>query len=288
MTESGKTPLAGTFKKKRANTYALVLAAAGIAYRLVRSEGGWKILVAEADLDRAQSEIAAFKTENPRLPQIEAEEAPTGHSGFAAAALLAAFYAALGPFDENHSILFRYGADAGLILDGEWRRCVTALFLHGDFLHLIGNMAGFLVFGTAVCQGAGYGAGWLLILLTGVSGNYLTALVYGGNHLSGGASTAVFGAIGLLGGFRLGPPGLPLRPGNPSAWTVLGVGLLFLALLGNSPKADLAAHFFGYASGVAIGLTYGRIFNRPLGRRWQLACLYAGAAAVLLAFTSNP
>ncbi|MBI5843848.1 MAG: rhomboid family intramembrane serine protease [Deltaproteobacteria bacterium] len=285
MTESGKTPLAGTFKKKRANTYALVLAAAGIAYRLKKSEGGWKILVEEADLDRAQSEIAAFRKENPRLPQIEAVEAPTGHSGFAAAAVLAAFYAALGPFDENLSQLFRFGADAGLILGGEWWRCVTALFLHGDFLHLIGNMAGFLVFGTAVCQGAGYGAGWLLILLTGVSGNFLTALVYGGNHLSGGASTAVFGAIGLLGGFRLGPPGLPFSPKNPSAWMVLGVGILFLALLGNSPKADLAAHFFGYASGTVIGLSYGRVFSRPPKRRWQLACLYTAATAVLVSFT---
>lgn len=285
MTESGKISLAGTFKKKRANTYALVLAAADVEYSLVRAEGGWKILVDENDLERAGAEIAAFKSENPRMHPISVPEAPAAHSGYAAAAILLAFYAALGPFDENRYLLLRFGADSGLILDGDWWRCVTALFLHADFLHLLGNMAGVLVFGTAVCTIAGWGAGWLLILLTGGIGNLLTALSYGPGHLSGGASTCVFGAIGLLGGFRLGPPGLPMRPKNRSAWMVLGVGLVFLALLGNSPEADLSAHFFGYASGIALGLVYGRIFQAPLERRWQAACLYTGAAAVIVSFS---
>ena len=277
-------PATGRLRRKRADTYALVLDAAGVPYVLERIPGGWLILVEEEDFEKAASEIAAYRSENPPLARFPAPDAPSGYSGALAALLLFCFYLRLGPFDQNPAILAAYGSDAERILDGQIFRAVTSLFLHGDFLHLLGNMAGCLVFGSAVARTAGYGAGWLLILATGFLGNLLTALAYGGGHLSGGASTAVFGAIGLLGGFRLGPPGSPLAPRNPAAWMVLGSGVLFLALLGNSPEADFSAHFFGYASGVLVGLAYVRIFSYPLPRRWQAACLYTAAVAVFASF----
>ena len=95
-------------------------------------------------------------------------------------------------------IIKHYGSSASQIIDGEHYRTITALFLHGDVLHLIGNMAGIALFGTAVCSITGWGVGWLMILFTGSIGNLLNAYFYQAGHRSIGASTAVFGCIGFL------------------------------------------------------------------------------------------
>jgi len=50
---------------------------------------------------------------------------------------------------------------------------------------------------TAVCWRFGPGVGLWLPLMAGAGGNAVTSAVHGGDHLSVGASTATFGAIGI-------------------------------------------------------------------------------------------
>jgi hypothetical protein len=65
-----------------------------------------------------------------------------------------------------------------------------------------------------------------------------------------GTSTAVFGALGTLSALQV-----PRR----RAWLTLGVGVALLGFLGTGSRADLLAHLFGFAAGVAEGLAVRRM-----------------------------
>jgi rhomboid protease GluP len=75
------------------------------------------------------------------------------------------------------------------------------LSLHADPLHLMSNLASGVIFGIFVAQILGSGVAWLTILLAGALGNALNALVQSPEHTATGASTAIFGALGILSGY---------------------------------------------------------------------------------------
>ena len=174
----------------------------------------------------------------------------------------------------HNSALFIHalGASSSGILQGDLFRSATALLIHASHLHLAGNMVGIAIFGSALCSLTGWGTGWLLITLTGIFGNLLNALLQGAGHLSVGASTAVFGAIGILATLqfikKIRQPGNGFRALLP-----LGGGLALLAMLGSGPHTDLMAHLFGFLSGGAIGVFYGIWIKRPLSNSYQLLFL---------------
>src|SRR5438132_399884 len=77
----------------------------------------------------------------------------------------------------------------------------------------------------------GPGLGTWLVLLAGAGGNALNAWVHVAHHTSIGASTAVFGALGILGGLQFGR----LR-GRRRAWLALAATLALLALVGSDER----------------------------------------------------
>jgi membrane associated rhomboid family serine protease len=142
---------------------------------------------------------------------------------------------------------------------GEWARAVTALTLHADSVHLLSNLVAGLGFGFCVARYFGSAWGWGLILLSGALGNSLNAWVYFPEpHLSVGASTAVFGALGLLTGAGswhalLGPR---LRWSVPRWFVPLFGGITLLGLTGlgrGMGVVDVAAHISGFLCGGLLG-----------------------------------
>lgn len=265
--------------REEADELATVLAAAGIAHRLEPRKGGVSLKVREHERDRAEAELSAFAIENPPGEEEEAPPPPPplrSRGGVIAAASVAAFYLLLGATSQTPGLATARGALSRAIMEGELSRTVTALFLHVDFLHLIGNMAGFLVFGTAVCSAAGAGAGIFLMLISGIAGNLANAWFHGPGHLSVGASTAVFGAVGILTGTAF-----LHRRNEPKAWLAPAAGVVFIALLGNSERADFFAHAWGFAAGLALGLGWGRLVPEAPGKKAQ--ALFFLAALVLVA-----
>ena len=243
-----------------------MLSSAGIFYRVKKGKRGWEIWVDESSYDRALASIKQYFEENQDTsPFIEPgeEEFQKTYTGIYVSLVLFAWYVTFltGP-DRGHAI-YKYGASAIKILHGEWYRLATALMLHADGVHLVGNMVGIAIFGSAVCGIAGWGLGWLMILITGILGNLMNAVLLKSGHVSIGASTAIFGAIGILAGhqfFKLHRiPGRRMR-----AWLPLGGGLALLSLLGSGAHSDLTAHLFGFISGLFIGILYAfKIKHRP-------------------------
>jgi membrane associated rhomboid family serine protease len=147
--------------------------------------------------------------------------------------------------------LFERGsADAVRMLHGEWWRAVTALTLHADLEHVAANAVAIAIFLGAVARRLGPAVATWATLAAGVAGNFATALALPGGHVSIGASTAVFGALGILSMLQV-----PRR----SAWLTLGAGVALLGLLGTGARSDLLAHLFGFTFGLLEGLALRRM-----------------------------
>src|SRR2546422_77362 len=98
-------------------------------------------------------------------------------------------------------------------------------------------------------------------------------------HDSVGASTAMFGAIGILAATRVVSRGR--HPAARKLWMVGAASLALLALLGTSPGSDLLAHLFGLLLGGALGLAAAPALRRPLRPPVQWALAVAVLAAVV-------
>ncbi len=173
-------------------------------------------------------------------------------------------------------------AASGRILAGEWWRTVTALTLHANWLHLFSNLTigGFFI--VALSRELGSGLAWSLLLGSGMLGNIANAWVQMPDHRSVGASTAVFGAVGILAALSV----VRYRNSVRKRWPIpVAAALALLGLLGTEGKdTDLGAHLFGFLFGIGFGLATGYAtarYGRP--GRWLNALLALAAAAVVVA-----
>jgi membrane associated rhomboid family serine protease len=265
--------------RRLAEEYALVLATAGIEARIRPADGRWVVSAPEAHVDRAAGALAAY--DRDRAGTDDDAEPPRSAAGLVLAAGLVAVYAATGS-RAGWGDAFRAGsAVAERIVAGEWWRAVTALTFHADAAHLLGNVASATLFVTAVCGALGPGLGSALVLATGVGGNLAAALVRRTASSSVGASTAIFGAVGILCG-RAVIRAARRRTAGRRPWVPLAAGLALLAFLGTSERADLLAHLTGFVVGLPLGaMTAGT--PRP-GPAAQAALAVASALLVAVSW----
>jgi len=185
---------------------------------------------------------------------------------------LIACHVAIATGDKSDLFVRTYGSSAFYILHGELYRSVTSLMLHAGPLHLMGNIAGIAIFGTAVCTIMGWGVGWFMILATGIVGNLTNALLYTSGHISVGASTAVFGAIGILSASqffkKFKQSGQKIK-----AFLPLSCGLALLGILGSGEHSDLMAHLFGFLAGIVLGSLYSIFVKEPKTKGYQAGSL---------------
>jgi membrane associated rhomboid family serine protease len=271
--------------RERAEAWGLALSSQSIESRGVRLAEGWGVFVDAGVAERASAVLEAYDRENlaDERPASQPEEYARSAIPVMVALLLVLFFFLTGPRDAAGVWFQRGAASAEAILRGELWRTVTALTLHADLAHVAGNALFFSVFATGVCWSLGPGVSSLLILLAGAAGNGLNALLHPGGHVSIGASTAVFGAVGILSGIRLGRRGAGTRARRRGR-LALAAGLALLAMLGVSERADVAAHLLGLVAGVAVGWPAGAGLTRPPAAAAQLACLLIAGATVVAAW----
>lgn len=250
----------------RAHDHGLVILSMGISYWLIPlEEGGYGLFIEKEHEAAVREQLERFDRENrywpPRqdlLPSVQG----TGWSIALYALLIWGVY-----IIQDERLLQAGSASEEAILSGEWWRAVTALTLHGDWAHLAGNTFGGLLFFGLVFRFLGHGLGWVCILASGTLGNLLNAWGYAGTgHNSIGASTAVFGGLGIVIGFRL------LRQFRLTGWSwprnlwvPLAAGLVLLGFLGaGGERTDVLAHGWGFLAGLVLG---GIVGFRPLNER---------------------
>jgi membrane associated rhomboid family serine protease len=273
--------------RAEAEAWSLVLAAEGVAHGMLASDGRYFVEVDEADAARAAALIARWARENepaPPPPPASHADVPT-NAGIWIALALVGFFAVTGPWSETSEFFRRGSADARRILGSELWRSVTALTLHSDPAHVLGNAFSCAVFGTLLLRRYGVGVGAWLLLGSGALGNLLTALWHGSQHRSVGASTALFGAIGALAATEL-VRRRRLRLGWNQAWLPIAGGIALLAMLGTGRGSDFTAHGMGLAAGAALGLAAARWLTASPAPAAQAVLALGAVAAIALAWAA--
>ncbi len=171
---------------------------------------------------------------------------------------------------------------AGAVADGEWWRAITALTLHADIAHIVGNSLFGALFGLFVGRYMGSGVGWLLIVLAGMIGNLLNAWLRPDEFRSIGASTATFAALAIGGAF-IYRRGYFKNRGWRRSFAPIFAGIAMLSFTGvGGENTDVLAHFTGFAAGLALGFAAARLRMEELPVAGQRLC---GAVALgLVAF----
>jgi len=282
MSETSEISLRVTSERSLAEEWALVLVSEGFSPRVRPADEGFVLSVPTEEAQQSHVFLSAYENENAKPQQREEPTAAAdAHTGLGVSAALLAFFLVTGP--RNPTVLWfeRGTADAERILQGEPWRTVTALTLHADGAHVLSNAAAGAIFLSAVCGTLGPGLGCALALLAGAVGNLLTALFHGSSHVSVGASTSVFGAVGVLGGVgvlrrrRIGVRGR-------RTWVPIAASLALLAMLGTGPRADLWAHLYGLLVGIVLGISIALTVPHPPGFRAQ--CVLGGLTAAAIIY----
>lgn len=265
---------------------AFVLHAVGIAHGIMRDVGGFVLVVGAADAERARAELSAYAIENvaPPVEPVPPDRQPGGMGGAIGYVMVLMTVALLAQREFAGFDWYAVGkTSAEAIRQGQWWRTVTALTLHADWAHLIGNLLVGAVVGWLVSGTLGAGLAWLTLLLTGAAGNLINGLVRAAEHTSVGASTAVFAGIGLLAaqGWRTHR----WRSTKMERWAPLVGGMLLLSFLGTGGgRTDVPAHVFGFACGVVAGALSGLMRGRwQVGQLGQVIC---GVSALALLVVS--
>lgn len=276
VTKGSEIPLRITPDQRLAEEWELVLLAQGLTPSVHRSADGAVLSVPEEEVETALASLSAYERENP--PKLRERdhpiEAPNWIAGIIAAELLLGFYFVTVMRNTTVPWFERGSGDASRILLGELWRAVTALTLHTDVAHVVGNAVAAAIFLSALFGMLGVGLGSALVLLAGAAGNLANAFLQGSPHVSVGASTAIFGAVGILGGLGV-VRRRRISTAKRQAWIPVAAALGLLAMLGTGgPRVDVLAHFFGFLIGGVLGILFALVFPRLPGPgvQWFFGC----------------
>ena len=273
-------PVLATDDEQEALSCSLALSSMGISHHLRQTADSMLLSVTAEDAPYAASQISAFLLENRNWPPKATVPDNTFSPLLQPPTLLLIgglilFFTVTGNWSDR-SVWFAGGAgDAEAILqNGEWYRLITALTLHADTVHLLGNclFGGFIFH--FFCRLTGNGLGVFSMLLTATVANLINVLLHGDNHLFVGFSTAVFAIIGMLAMIsrqhRASKRYLRLIP--------FMAGAALLAMIGSSgERTDLGAHFFGLCCGLASGW----ILTRPTLLQWRKSLFFQSTLFLL-------
>ncbi|MCK4479505.1 MAG: rhomboid family intramembrane serine protease [Candidatus Lokiarchaeota archaeon] len=154
-------------------------------------------------------------------------------------------------------ILFLVQINRNIINEYEIWRLITAMFLHGDILHLFSNMFGLLLFGATIENNKDISKIQFLLIyfLSGLIGNLFSLFLLSPTSISLGASGAIFGLIGVV--FTM------IATDEPTLLFFAFFYIVFFIVTSFLPGINFWAHIFGLLAGIAFGyLFYTRKRNR--------------------------
>ncbi len=241
--------------RRQAMDWSLVLASQGVEAVIEDAGelGGWALLVASQDCEKALKALRQYRVENRDWPWRQSLPWPQTHfdwGSLAWAGVLIFFhwFCSVIPGFQAAGVM-----DSTAVISGQWWRVFTAITLHADVAHLAGNLSiGVLLFGLAMGR-YGTGTGLLAAYLAGIAGNILSLLLNTKPFHGLGASGMVMGALGLLAAQSL-LPGEHKRKSMKYFVSGVAAGTMLFVLYGLTPGTDLAAHFGGFVAGLVLGL----------------------------------
>lgn len=236
---------------------AFVLRAVGIESIVGASEGMFVLLVSEDRAALALDQLRRYEQENAVVPPSQPPLVLHGSAGLSV--VVYAFLLVLASYCAGDAVGSRDWFQIGSLLPSSeaahepWR-VVTALTLHADLGHLLGNLAFGAFFGYFAAQLVGPGTAWLSILIAGALGNWVDSALMLEGRTTIGASTAVFATLGLVAAYAWKQHSAgALRWAQRFAPLIAAIALLAFTGAGGE-RTDVLAHLTGFASGALVGL----------------------------------
>jgi membrane associated rhomboid family serine protease len=160
-------------------------------------------------------------------------------------------------FVEGHPVedlLIFKGAE---FFEGKFWTPVTAIFIHGDLIHLIGNMLFLFVFGNTLENEFGADKTLGVFFLGGVFSFIISAFFYGMKTTMIGASAAIFTLMAIV---------MLTKPLRFSWLFLMPLGLVALLYL----LFNIAATYYGKGGGVGyLAHVIGFLIGFPFGVVWS-------------------
>jgi len=247
-------PKSDVFEERLGNTYPWIFGSFGIGALVVL------LMVVIPKID--EKELRDFKKDKP-LKEDDLKDMlefldPRGPNKATAILLLlniAVFvimiFAGLNIVSPTPKELLEIGGNRRFeVMNGEYWRLFTSIFIHGGLMHLIMNLYG-LGLGASLLEGI-LGRTQLVIsfIVCGILAS-IASIYWHENTVSVGASGAIFGLYGLILAFTV----FKIYPTHMRGmtWMLLGLYAGVSLLFGFSGGIDNAAHFGGLISGFILG-----------------------------------
>jgi len=144
------------------------------------------------------------------------------------------------------------------IVNGEYWRLVTPIFMHASFAHMLFNSFSIVLFGPALEQLLGRTKFTLLYLATGIAANIATLSLEPLTYTHVGSSGAIFGLFGFYIAIIIFRKAMLSRENSQTIMTIAIIGIVMTFVQSN---INITAHIFGLIAGFLIGAA---IFNKRM------------------------
>ena len=235
--------------ERQAMDWSLVLASQGIGVELDRApQGAWLLRIEPSDQPRAEEAIRQYRQENRGFDWHR--DLPGSDFQFDARVALWALAVAMVYAAQE---ALRQGLfDTRAVVQGEWWRAFTAVWMHQDPAHLASNLTlGVVFLGLAMAR-FGAGVALLATFLCGALANFTGLLLRPDPYVGLGASGMIMGALGMIAAQTV-PLWRTGRRGTRVMLAGLGTGALIFIQTGTNPGSDVLAHLAGFGFGIALG-----------------------------------
>lgn len=182
--------------------------------------------------------------------------------------------------------LDQYGVKDNIkIMDGEYWRFVTPIFLHANLVHLVVNCYSLYAIGVLVERIFGHTKFLFIYMIAGIAGNIASFML--SIHQAVGASGAIFGLLGAMLYFGIENPGMFKRTFGMNIIVTIAINLVYGF---STPGIDNFAHLGGLAGGLlAGGIVQVSGINSRLLNRYMIAVLtiVLMGASIYYGFTNS-
>lgn len=195
--------------------------------------------------------------------------------------------------------LIDYGANyQPAVLSGQVYRLISAMFLHIYFMHIFGNLITTFMFLSRVEYTFGFVKTLIIYIVCGICGN-IFSLVCSPSGVRAGASTALFGIIGVIIGYIvINWNGLDLV-GPAMKCQIWCTGMLIIVFIfiftpsSGTISIDYYGHLGGFLAGVWISAIHNTIINEKREKILRAVFAFLLFAQILICFlvfylTSSP
>jgi rhomboid protease GluP len=188
----------------------------------------------------------------------------------------------------NGATLLKYGGnDLADVVSGQVYRLVSAMFMHIYFMHIFGNSVTAFMFLSRIEYTFGFVKTLIIYLVAGICGNIFSLACNPSPDVRAGASTALYGIIGIIMGYLVvNWRGLDLigKAMKCQLWCTAATIIVFIFAFTPSGNVDFYGHLGGFLAGVWLAAIHQPIVQEK--REKVIRVVFAGllAAQIVASF----